>query len=83
MKSTVQRVTSTGITFQGKGSNESVKVYLYPASDCGEWSSTLYNSVDDSSISSLLNTERILYFRLKSTQKLTIKCSTVGKLKVL
>ena len=78
----VQRVTSTGVTFKGKGANESLRVYLYPCK--GEWSATLKNNVEGGkTVESKLNTDRILYFRLKSSQYLTIKCSTNGMMKVL
>lgn len=79
----IQKVTDSGVTFQGRGANESLRIYLYPATNDGEWTSILHNTMEDTTVTSSLYTGRILYFRLKSTQQLTIKCSTFGKLKVL
>ena len=80
----MQKVNSTGVTFKGKGANESLRVYLYPADNNGKWTATLYNDVEGGEVkNSELGTERMLYFRLKSSQHLVIKCSTVGRMKVL
>lgn len=81
-----QKVNSTGVTFQGRGANESLRIYLYPPAKDGKWTSILNSKLDEEEERSLeaeVESGRILYFRLKSSQSLTIKCSTVGRMKIL
>ena len=75
------KVTAQGVTFSGQGTGgRPIRVFLFPSK--GTYSSIL-KCGDEKELTSELVPNRILYFKLKNNQEITISNDIFGRMKVL